>query len=525
MTLRHGSARSGRGALVLIVLDGWGLREERQGNAIELARTPAYDELLERYAHTSLLTSGESVGLPAGQMGNSEVGHITMGAGRVVYQDLTRIDRSIADGDFFEKPPLLEAMTASRDGGHAVHLIGLVSPNGIHSHTRHLYALVTMASRLKVELFVHVFTDGRDTSPNGGAGFVGELERVMNDAGTGRVASVGGRYYGMDRDNRWERTKKAYDAIVGARPADGGPIETRSAVDFIRQSYATGVTDEFVVPGTVVDHGGQPIGAIRDGDTAIFFNFRSDRARQLCRALAFDDFTAFERKPSPRVSLTTMTQYDRTFTFPVVFPPQSLAGSFAEVITSQSLLNLRVAETEKYPHVSYFFNCGIEKPYAGEDRILVPSPKVPTYDLQPEMSARGITDALVHDVEGRKHDIIICNFANADMVGHTGSLDAAIAAVETIDACLTRIVKAVRDAGGIAIVTADHGNAEEMWNTELNEPHTAHTCNPVPVIVVTDRKGMRLRDGGSLRDVAPTMLGILGIEKPKEMTGNDLRQL
>ena len=509
------------GPLVLVVLDGWGLREQREGNAIKLSRTPTYLELLDRYPHSSLQASGEHVGLPEGQMGNSEVGHITMGAGRVVYQDLTRIDKSISDGDFSTKPALIDAMERCKGDKHALHLIGLVSPNGIHSHTRHLYALIETAARHKLtRVFVQAFTDGRDTSPAGGAGFVGELETVMSKAGTGRVASVGGRYYGMDRDNRWERTTKAYDAIVSG----AGP-RSQSAVEYIRKSYEGGVSDEFIIPGTIVDANDRPIGPIRDGDSVIFFNFRSDRARQLTRALALDQFDGFERKPRVSVHMTTMTQYDRTFTFPVIFPPQSMSGSFAEVLTGTPMTNLRVAETEKYPHVSYFFNCGIEKPYPGEDRILVPSPKVPTYDLQPEMSAKGITDTLVNDVEGRKHDVIICNFANADMVGHTGNLEAAVKAVEMIDHCLGRIVRAVRDAGGVLLVTADHGNAEEMWNTRLNEPHTAHTSNPVPVIVVQDVKGMRLRDGGSLRDIAPTMLGILGVPASKEMTGQDLRML
>ena len=509
------------GPLVLVVLDGWGLREERAGNAIKLARTPSYLELLDRYAHSSLQASSEHVGLPEGQMGNSEVGHITMGAGRVVYQDLTRIDKSVKDGDFFEKPALVEAMTRCQGDKHALHIVGLVSPNGIHSHTRHLYALIEMAARLKLQrVFVQGFTDGRDTSPAGGAGFFGELEQRMTKLGTGRIASVGGRYYGMDRDNRWERTKKAYDSMV-----NGEAPHSPSAVDYIRKSYETGVSDEFIVPGTIVDANDQPVGPIRDGDSVIFFNFRSDRARQLTRSLALEHFDGFERNPYPKIHMTTMTQYDRTFTFPVAFPPQSLSGSFAEVIAAQNMTNLRVAETEKYPHVSYFFNCGIEKPYPGEDRILVPSPKVPTYDLQPEMSAKGITDNLVNDVEGRKHDVIICNFANADMVGHTGNIDAAVMAVETIDQCLGRIVRAVRDAEGVLLVTSDHGNAEEMWNTQLNEPHTAHTCNPVPVIVVQDVKGMRLREGGSLRDIAPTMLGILGVPAPREMTGADLRVL
>jgi 2,3-bisphosphoglycerate-independent phosphoglycerate mutase len=517
-----------RRPLVLVILDGWGLREAREWNAIKLAHTPTYLELLDRFPHSSLLAAGDAVGLPAGQMGNSEVGHITMGAGRVVYQDLTRIDKSISDGDFFRQSALVEVMARCEGDKQALHLVGLVSPNGIHSHQQHLHALLQMASHRQIKrVFVQGFTDGRDTSPTGGAGFFGELERFMKELGTGRVASIGGRYYGMDRDHRWERTKRAYDAIVGAAPGGPtGPHRAESAVAFIRKSYEAGVTDEFVDPGTMVDANGQPVGPLCDGDSVIFFNFRSDRARQLVRAIAFEDFDGFKRNPFPgRVAMVTMTQYDRTFPFPVVFPPQSLTASFAEVLTSASRLNLRVAETEKYPHVSYFFNCGIEQPYPGEDRILVPSPKVPTYDLQPEMSATGITDNLVHDVESGKHDVIICNFANADMVGHTGRLDAAIAAVETIDRCLSRIVKAVREAGGSLIITADHGNAEEMWNAELNEPHTAHTSNPVPVIVVQEAKARRLREGGSLRDIAPTMLGILGVEKPKEMTGQDLRVL
>ena len=521
MTLADATHKKFAGPLVLVVLDGWGLREERDGNAIKLAKTPTYLELLDRFPHSALQASGEHVGLPHGQMGNSEVGHITMGAGRVVYQDLTRIDKSVSDGDFFDKPALAEAMARCQEDKHALHLVGLVSPNGIHSHTRHLHALIDMAARYKLQrVFVQGFTDGRDTSPAGGAGFFGELEQVMKRAGTGRVASVGGRYYGMDRDNRWERTKQAYDSMV-----TGDSPRSRSAVEYIRKSYESGVSDEFVVPGTIVDADDQPVGLIQEGDSVVFFNFRSDRARQLTRSLALDEFEGFERNPRRQIHMTTMTQYDRTFTFPVVFPPQSLSGSFADVIAAQNMTNLRVAETEKYPHVSYFFNCGIEKPYHGEDRILVPSPKVATYDLMPEMSAKGITDNLVADVEGRKHDVIICNFANADMVGHTGNLDAAVAAVETIDRCLGRIVTAVRAAGGVLLVTADHGNAEEMWNVQLNEPHTAHTSNPVPVIVVQDAKGMRLREGGSLRDIAPTMLGILGVAEPKEMTGEDLRVL
>jgi len=507
--------------LALVVLDGWGLREEKEYNAIKLARTPAYCELLERFPHSSLAASGESVGLPAGQMGNSEVGHTTMGAGRVIYQDLTRIDKSIADGDFFEKPPLVDVVAKCRNGKAALHFVGLLSPNGVHSHQRHLYALVQLAAHHKLDrVFVHALTDGRDTSPTGGVKFAGELEKVMQKAGVGRIASVGGRYYGMDRDRRWDRTRKAYDAITGV-----SENRTTSATEYIAESYQSGVTDEFIVPGTVVGSDRQPVGPLRDGDCVVFFNYRSDRARQLTRALAFDDFDGFERRPCPKISMTTMTQYDPTFTFPIVFPPQSFVGTFGSLIADIGFTNLRVAETEKYAHVTYFFNCGIETPYKGEDRILVPSQKVATYDLAPEMSAQGVCDTLVNDIEGRKHDVIICNFANADMVGHTGNLEAAIRAVEVLDGCLTRIVRAVRDSGGTLIITADHGNAELMWNTAANEPHTAHTTNPVPVIVVTDHKDLRLRAGGTLRDIAPTMLGMLGLERPKEMTGSDLRLL
>jgi 2,3-bisphosphoglycerate-independent phosphoglycerate mutase len=509
------------GPLVLVVLDGWGLRDETDHNAIKLARTPAYVEMLDRFPHASLTASGEAVGLPPGQMGNSEVGHTTMGAGRVIYQDLTRIDKSIKDGDFFEQKALLDAVSRVKGGKGALHLVGLLSPNGVHSHERHLYALIDLAARHKLDrVFVHALTDGRDTSPTGGAKFLGALEQVMQKAGAGRVASVGGRYYGMDRDKRWERTKKAYDSITGVNPT-----HARSAVEYVQKSYESGVTDEFVEPATIVDADDKPVGPLQEGDSVIFFNYRSDRGRQLTRALAFDDFDGFERRPYPKIAMTTMTQYDPTFTFPVVFPPQSFTGTFGEVISDLGLTNLRVAETEKYAHVTYFFNCGIEKPYKGEDRILVPSQKVATYDLAPEMSAQGICDNLVNDVAGRKHDVIICNFANADMVGHTGKLEAAIRAVEILDGCVSRIVKAVREAGGTLLITADHGNAEQMWDPIAKEPHTAHTSNPVPVILVNGVKGMRLREGGSLRDVSPTMLGILGLEQPKEMTGADLRIL
>jgi len=510
--------------LVLLVLDGWGLRESRDHNAIALAKTPVYHDLLARYPHSSLIASGEAVGLPAGQMGNSEVGHMNMGAGRVVYQDLTRIDQSIRDGEFFKNQALIDGMTAAADDRHALHLIGLVSDGGVHSHQQHLHALIELARQQGVKnLFVHVITDGRDTSPTGAGRYIPQLEQALAKAGVGRIATVSGRYYAMDRDKRWDRTQLAYDAITQGK----AEARAQSARELIERSYAANVTDEFVKPGVVVDAEGHPIGMLRDGDAVIFFNFRADRARQLTRAIAFGNFDGFERAVHPRVSrYTTMAEYDQTFGLPIAFPPQTFTGDFAEALVTAGLGNLRLAETEKYAHVTYFFNCGEERPYPREDRLLIPSQKVATYDLKPEMSAPGIADALVADLDARRHDLVICNFANADMVGHTGDLAAAIKAVETVDDCLGRILNSLRKAGGIAIVTADHGNAEQMWDDQLNSPHTAHTSNPVPVILVDEKsRGMKLREGGWLRDVSPTMLGLLGITPPKEMTGKDLRQL
>ena len=506
--------------LLLLVLDGWGLRARRDNNAIALARKPVYDALLSRYPHSQLIASGEAVGLPAGQMGNSEVGHTNMGAGRIVYQDLTRIDKAIREGELDHNAALDASFGRCSDGSHALHLVGLLSDGGVHSHQRHLHALLELARERRIpRVFVHVITDGRDASPTGSTRYLSELESVLKRTG-GQIATVVGRYYAMDRDKRWERTKLAYDAFV----AGVAPSTARSALAAVRQSHESEVTDEFIKPVVIVDASNAPVGTIREGDSVLFFNFRADRARQITRAIALDEFDGFERRVHPHVHYTTMTVYDRTFTFPVVFEPQSLTGNFADVLEASGRTNLRLAETEKYAHVTYFFNCGREEPYQGESRILVPSQKVPTYDLMPQMSAPGIADALVADLEARKHDIVICNFANADMVGHTGSLEAAIAAVEAIDECLGRIFRALEDVDGTAIITADHGNAEQMWDDELNAPHTAHTANPVPVILCHPRfAGAKLRNG-SLRDVAPTMLELLKLEKAPEMTGTSLLQ-
>jgi 2,3-bisphosphoglycerate-independent phosphoglycerate mutase len=505
--------------VVLIVLDGWGIRADRANNAIAMARTPVYDALLARYPHAQLIAAGEAVGLPAGQMGNSEVGHMNMGAGRIVYQDLTRIDKSITDGELFENAILAVAMDRCVSDRHALHFVGLVSDGGVHSHQRHLHALLEMAARRRVgRVFVHAITDGRDSSPTGAVRYLAQLEDVMRQPGTGRIATIVGRYYAMDRDKRWDRTKLAYAGMIQ------GQAETMSAAALppVQASYEAGVTDEFIRPVVIVGADGQPIGPIRDEDSLIFFNFRADRARQLTRAIALDDFDEFDRPHRPRVHFTTMTVYDRTFTLPVVFTPQTFSGNLADVLAEHGRTNLRLAETEKYAHVTYFFNCGVEEPYPGEDRILVPSQKVATYDLKPEMSAPGIADALVADLDVRRHQVVICNFANADMVGHTGDIAATVAAVETLDGCLGRIVTALRAAEGRAIITADHGNAEQMWDDQLNGPHTAHTTNPVPVILYHDEfVGRPLRDG-TLRDIAPTMLEMLGIARSPEMTGSSL---
>jgi 2,3-bisphosphoglycerate-independent phosphoglycerate mutase len=505
--------------LLLIILDGFGFSSRREGNAIALAHTPHFDRWFRDYPNTLIEASGTAVGLLAGQMGNSEVGHLNMGAGRIVRMDISRIDHAIETGDFFQNQALAQAMDSARSGGRALHLMGLVSHGGVHSWQQHLYTLLDMAKRRNVQrLFVHAFLDGRDTAPESGAGYVAELVETMRDLGVGRIASVVGRYYAMDRDKRWDRVEKAYRLLVR-----GEGVKRSDPVAAIRESYGEGVTDEFVKPISIVDAEGSPVATVDEGDSVIFFNFRADRARQLTVAFNQEDFTGFDRGSRPGVTFVCMTQYDRTFGLPVAFGPEHHSMILADVFAKEGVKNLRVAETEKHAHVTYFFNGGVETQFAREDRVLVPSQKVATYDLKPEMSAQGITDAVVKALQSREHDVLIINYANADMVGHTGVLEAAIKAVETVDSCLATVVEQVGVVGGSAIITADHGNAEQMVDPETGEHFTAHTTNPVPLILIGDHKE-QLRSGGSLRDVAPTMLRILGLAKPDEMTGEDLRE-
>jgi 2,3-bisphosphoglycerate-independent phosphoglycerate mutase len=509
--------------IVLTVLDGWGYRAETKGNAIALARKPAYDALLKKFPNTLIHTSGPYVGLPEGQMGNSEVGHLNIGAGRIVRMDITRIDRLISTGEIFKNKLFLQAMERGRS--RRLHLMGLLSDGGVHSHIHHLFALLEMAKREKVErVFVHCFMDGRDTPPESGRDYLRQLQQKMRELGCGEIATVVGRYYAMDRDNRWERIEKAYRAMVH------GEAETRSddPIAAIQRSYEQGLSDEFVEP-IVIQRGSEPepVGLIRDDDAVIFYNFRADRARQMTRALldpAFNGFTDRKRPKNP--FFVAMTQYEKTWPWlQYILGPEKLEHILAQVFVTLNYRNLRCAETEKYAHVTYFFNGGVEKPYAGEERILVPSPKVATYDLMPEMSAAGITDTVVKAIESGSFDAIIMNYANADMVGHSGKLEAAIKAVEAVDAGLGRIYQVLKPRGGAWIVTADHGNAETMIDPVTGGPHTYHTTNPVPFLLVSEDEKLRLRAGGSLRDIAPTLLGVLGDPQPAEMTGQDLRAL
>jgi 2,3-bisphosphoglycerate-independent phosphoglycerate mutase len=526
--------------IVLTILDGWGYRAATNGNAIALARKPVYDKLLRDYPNTLLHASDHFVGLPDGQMGNSEVGHLNLGAGRIVLMDIMRIDLAIETGAFYQDPTLLAAMAYANEKGSAVHFIGLLSDGGVHSQQRHLHALLKLAAQQKVaKVFVHAFMDGRDTSPTGGLGYLELLEQKFREIGVGKLASVSGRYYAMDRDLRWEKEHQAFDALVTGHP-QGGTYADASVR--LKELYNSDITDEFIPPFTVVDAAGHAVGPIRDNDVVLNFNYRADRARQITRVLARNSgLTANGGIDLPKAAeldleiprslvpnglhYVCMTQYDKNFKLPIVIPPESMDNLLAHLMAQANLRNLRVAETEKYAHVTYFFNGGIEKPFGGEDRILVPSQKVATYDLAPEMSAAGIADAVVKAVGDTAFDVIIVNFANADMVGHSGKIEPTVRAVETVDRELGRIYQAVKQRGGALLVTADHGNAEMLIDPVTGGPHTAHTTNPVPFILITDAPNgtVSLKPEGSLRDISPTMLGLLKLDKPSQMTGGNLR--
>jgi 2,3-bisphosphoglycerate-independent phosphoglycerate mutase len=509
--------------VALIIMDGWGIRRQREHNAVLQAGAPNVEELAARYPSTQVISYGEHVGLPAGVMGNSEVGHLNLGAGRVVWQDVTRIDRSIREGEFFENQALAGAVRRAQQNGTQLHLMGLTSDGCVHSADRHYRALLELAKREGLaadRVCFHALLDGRDTPPTSGAGYVETVIAWMQEIGVGRVVTVSGRYYAMDRDKRWERVEKFHRAItLGEAPLKPDPVEA------IRESYAAEVTDEFVLPVKIAGQDGRPLGMLADGDEVIFFNFRADRARQICHALVDADFDGFAREKSPRVIVTSMTEYEKGLDTRIAFPKQNMAGLYADVLASAGKQQFRTAETEKYAHVTFFFNGGVEQPWPGEERLLIPSPRVATYDLQPEMSAPLVADAAVENIGSGRFDAVIMNFANGDMVGHTGILEAAVKAVRAVDQGVGRVVRAIREAGGEAIITADHGNCEEMWDYETDQPHTAHTTNPVPCILVSERmKGKKLRDGGRLADISPTLLELLGMESSAEMGGTSLLQ-
>ena len=507
-----------RKPVVLMILDGYGLNERHDGNAVYEAKTPVMDRLMKEYPFVKGNASGLSVGLPDGQMGNSEVGHLNMGAGRIVYQELTRITKSIEDGDFFENPEFLAAVENCKSHDSALHLYGLVSDGGVHSHITHIYGLLELAKRNGLtKVFVHCFLDGRDTPPSSGKEFVEELEEKMKELGVGRVASVMGRYYAMDRDNRWDRVKLAYDALT-----KGEGNRSESATGLIQESYDNGKTDEFVLPAVVTENGA-PVGLIREHDSVIFFNFRPDRAREITRAFCDDSFSGFEREKRMELTYVCFTDYDETIPNKLVaFKKETISNTFGEFLAAHGKKQARIAETEKYAHVTFFFNGGVEEPNPGEDRILVKSPKVPTYDMQPEMSAPQVCEKLVEAIHSGKYDVIIVNFANPDMVGHTGVEAAAVKAIEAVDACVGKTVEAILEENGVLFICADHGNAEQLIDYATGEPFTAHTTNPVPFILVNAGEGYGLREGGCLADIAPTLIELMGMEQPKEMTGRSL---
>lgn len=504
--------------VVLMILDGYGLNNNCDHNAVCEGKTPVMDQLMSQCPFVKGNASGLAVGLPDGQMGNSEVGHLNMGAGRIVYQELTRITKSIKDGDFFEVPEFLQAVENCKKHDKALHMWGLVSDGGVHSHNTHIYGLLELAKKNGLsKVFVHCFLDGRDTPPASGKGFVEELEAKMKEIGVGRVASVMGRYYAMDRDNRWDRVERAYNALTRGegKTADSAPAG-------IQASYDAGANDEFVEP-FVVTEAGKPVATVQDGDSVIFFNFRPDRAREITRAFCDDDFKGFDREKRLNLTYVCFTDYDETIeNKAVAFKKEGITNTFGEFLAKNHMTQARIAETEKYAHVTFFFNGGVEEPNEGEDRILVPSPKVATYDLQPEMSAPAVCEKLTTAIKSGKYDVIIVNFANPDMVGHTGIEEAAIKAIETVDSCVGKTVDAIKEAGGVLFICADHGNAEQLVDYETGAPFTAHTTNPVPFILVNADPAYKLRENGCLADIAPTLIELLGMEQPKEMTGKSL---
>ena len=503
---------------VLMILDGYGLNEKVEGNAIAQANTPVMDRLMKEYPCVKGLASGMAVGLPDGQMGNSEVGHLNMGAGRIVYQELTRITKEIQDGVFFNNAALLEAMNNCKNKGSSLHLYGLLSDGGVHSHITHLYALLEMAKKQGLEkVYVHCFLDGRDTPPKSGADYIEQLQSKMREIGVGEIASIMGRYYAMDRDNNYDRVKLAYVAMT-----QGEGVKAANATEAIEQSYAIDETDEFVKP-TVIVNGGVPVGTINDDDSIIFFNFRPDRAREITHAFCDDDFRSFKREKKLDIVYVCFSNYDPLIENKIVaFEKIAVTNTFGEWLAANNLSQARIAETEKYAHVTFFFNGGVEEPNEGESRILVNSPKVATYDLKPEMSAYEVCDNLIKAIDSDKYDVIIINFANPDMVGHTGVLDAAVEAIEVIDKCVGEVVEFVKEVGGVMFICADHGNAEQLIDYETGEPFTAHTTNPVPFILVNADPSYKLREGGCLADIVPTLIELMGKEQPKEMTGKSL---
>ncbi|MGA7801733.1 MAG: 2,3-bisphosphoglycerate-independent phosphoglycerate mutase [Gammaproteobacteria bacterium] len=503
--------------VLLIVLDGWGYSERQADNAIAAARKPVWDRLWAQYPHTLIRTSGAAVGLPGDQMGNSEVGHMNLGAGRVVYQEFTRVSRAIKTGSFFTNQTLTDAVDLAVANDKAVHVLGLLSPGGVHSHECQIHAMIELAiQRGASRVYMHAFLDGRDTAPRSAADSITLMEDKFREFGGGRFASIIGRYYAMDRDHRWPRIQAAYDLITQGK-AD---FQAPDAATGLRMAYERGEGDEFVQATRIVPHGTAPV-TIEDGDVVLFMNYRSDRARQITRAFIEPDFDGFQRTAAPRLGrFVSLTEYNSAFDIPVAFPPERLRNVFGQYVASLGLHQLRLAETEKYAHVTFFFNGGREEPFEGEERILVPSPLVATYDLKPQMSAPEVTDRLVEAIESGKYDVIVCNFANPDMVGHTGNFEAAVAAIETIDRCLGRVETALSQSGGEMLITADHGNAEQMRGEDTGQAHTAHTTNPVPLIYVG--RPASLAAGGSLCDIAPTMLDLMGLPRPHEMSGTSL---